>query len=165
MALFYDNIWGLFSLMALPIYHFPSMRTYSSPNLLHIEIIWREGHHERRTGWDLALDGESLDLHFLLPCLQACLYYNGITKPFSSPSHLFYHLHNAKNSVTLPEQTGELVPFPKRRGRRWAGGWRQVSCINTLSGSGSPQGALGCSSRSALSSHNPHDKYWCDSCI
>lgn len=58
-----------------------------------------------------------------------------------------------------------LFPSLKEGAGGEQGGWRQVSCINTLSGSGSPQGALGCSSRSALSSHNPHDKYWCDSCI
>lgn len=50
-----------------------------------------------------------------------------------------------------------LFPSLKEGAGGEQGGWRQVSCINTLSGSGSPQGALGCSSRSALSSHNPHD--------
>lgn len=61
----------------------------------------------------------------------------------------------------------QLPSLNEREGRQ-QGCWRQVNRINTLTGSGSPQCALGCSSRSALSSHSPcgpADKCWCDSCI
>lgn len=51
---------------------------------------------------------------------------------------LFYQLHHAMNGVTLPEQTGELVPFPKRKGRKAAEGLEAGDCINSLTGSGSP---------------------------
>ena len=157
--------------MTMPIYHFLSMRPCSSPNLSHIEIIWRERHRERRSGWDLALDGGSLNSRYLFPCAQACLCYGQVIKLFSLPSYLFYQLHNAMQwcHAARAEQISCLVSFLKSNvvSRKAAGGWRQLSYTNPLAGNDSPQCALGCSSVSALS-RSPcelADKRWYDSCI